>query len=499
MIRILIFLLLVIFAAGSITFLSGIDGIIDIRAFDTKYEMHTGAAIGIVSVLLLVLVFATSLFKDLVALPAKFRARKKEVKLERGMAALARGMESVMVGDAVDAQHHARIARRNLEQSSLTRLLTAQAAQLTGDDGAARENFTLMLEAPETEFLGLHGLYAHAKRAGDKVAARQHAERAFALRPNARWAYESVLDLGLERGAWGEARETLKTAKANRLITPEQAQRGEAALLTAGAYAAGLADDNETALKESEEAFRMTPQLSPAAILAASALADNGKKSKAAKILEQSFSTSPHPAISKLYQEIFADETPEKQAKALNKLSGLAPDHHEGKFLAARAECLLGHDRNALELLEPLIANRPFAREFRAVAEAVEKLRDEEAARPWMERAAKAPRDPEPGANGNFNFTKIGWARLVREFMDHDRLSPPPLEDTSIVSALTHEEAKLLSAPTEPEADSNATERTDGVDHNQNLEETVDIDEAPNETAQSENDNRTDKKNPDAA
>jgi len=445
MIRILIFLLLIVLVAGGVTFLSGIDSRIEAEAFGLKYSLHTGFIIGLVATILAGVMYFTSLTKDVIALPGKIRSKQREAKQERGMAALARGMESVLVGDAVDAQHHARIAKRNLEQSSLTRLLTAQAAQLAGDDGGARENFTLMLEAPETEFLGLHGLYAHAMRAGDQEAARRHAERAFKLRPNAQWAFDSVLELNLNRGAWGETREILKIAKANRLISDDEARRGEAALLTADAYAAGLSEDDETASKEAEAAFRLAHELTPAAILAASSLADRGKKSRAAKLLEQSFAAYPHPAISKLYEQVFAEDSDIKTATALQKLADKAPESHEAKFLFARVEALLGNHQRAVELLEPIITEQPFAREFSAVADAIGQLRDEEAARPWLERAARAQRNPEPGANGTFNFTRIGWARLVREFMDNARLAPPPLEDT--IEALSQEDIKLLVAP----------------------------------------------------
>jgi len=356
-----------------------------------------------------------------------------------------------MVGDAVDAQHHARIARRNLEHASLTRLLTAQAAQLAGDETAATENFALMLEAPETEFLGLHGLYAHARRAGDDEAARRHAERAFQLRPNARWAFDSVLDLNLERGAWGETREVLKIAKANRLLTDDEARRGEAALLTADAYAAGLAGDDETAQKEAEAAFRLCPELTPAAVLAASAIADKGKKSRAAKILEQSFAVSAHPAIGTVYKKIYADDAQPRQASALAKLAGVSPDSHEGKFISAQREALLENWDGAREQLESLIVEQPMAREFSAMAEAMGNAYGADAARPWLQRAASAPRNPEPGADGTFNFTKAGWARLVREFMDNGRLAPPPLEDRP--ESLTREEVRLLAAPVAPAPD----------------------------------------------
>ena len=43
-------------------------------------------------------------------------------------------------------------------------LLSAQAAQLTGDDAAARRYFSGMLEQPETAFLALRGLLLQAQR-----------------------------------------------------------------------------------------------------------------------------------------------------------------------------------------------------------------------------------------------------------------------------------------------------------------------------------------------
>ena len=102
------------------------------------------------------------------------------------------------------------------------------------------------------------------------------------------------------------------------------------------------------------------------------------------------------------------------------------------------------------------IRDRPYARECNAVAECLQDLNGEESARPWLERAATAPRSPEPGASGTFNFTRAGWARIVMEFMTHGRLAPPPLEDR--VEALSHDTVKLLEAPAEPTPDPEASE-----------------------------------------
>lgn len=474
MIRILIFLLLTVFLAFAVTGLTGVDSQMEIVAFGRKMTPPTGLAVGAFAAFVLILVWLTSVTKDILSLPKHFRTKRREAKQERGMAALARGMESVLVGDAVDAQHHARIARRNLEQTSLTRLLTAQAAQLSGDDQSATQNFTLMLEAPETEFLGLHGLYGQALRAENKEAARQYAERAFKLRPNARWAFESVLELNLERGAWGEAREVLRVAKNNRLLTDDVARRGEAALLTAGAYNAGAAGDAETALKEAEAAFKLCPDLTPAAVLTATGLADADKKPKALKTLEQSFALSAHPAITGVYERIQGEDDKKALADALKRLEELSPESHEGRFIAVRREMLFENWDKASMLLEPLVVDYPYSREMAAMAEIMGEARGPEVARGWLERAARAPRDPMPGADGSFNFTREGWAKLVTEYLYHARLAPAPVEDRP--PPLSMEEVKLLAAPpvadagdpaTADEADAASADDVPGPEYNE--------------------------------
>ncbi|MFQ5564348.1 MAG: heme biosynthesis protein HemY [Parvularculaceae bacterium] len=445
MTRVLIFFLSVVFLAGAITVFAGMGGRVDAEILGYRISPPTGIVFGFVLAVAALLVFFTSLIKDLMALPGKIRARETEARRARGVASLARGLEAVAVGDAADARHHARLAERNLDEPALTRLLTAQAAQLAGDEGTAQVNFSAMLEAPETEFLGLRGLYLQAMRGGDKEAARSYAERAFRLRGNARWAFESVFDLGLARGAWGEARDALVRARKNNLVDPDAARRGEAALLAAGAYADDVAQDDAAALGEAETALKLAPNFTPAAILAARLQVEAGHRKRAAKILEQSFAAAPHPALSKTYETLYTDEPVEKRAEMFERLAGKAPESREAKLLKARRHVLLGEWTAAATLLEPLLADRPTAREFAAMAAAMAGAYGEAAARAWFERAADAPRDPAPGADGEFHLTREGWARLVREFMEQERLAPPPLEDAP--AGLSIDEIKLLTAP----------------------------------------------------
>ncbi len=450
MIRILIFLLGVILLAGTITYFAALDSRITGEAFGVKFDGPSGLIMGGLFAAFLIVIYLTHKAKDIMALPGKIKARDRQVKRDRGMAALTRGLEAVAVGDAADASHHAKVAQRHLDDMALTRLLSAQAAQMSGDELAATQSYTAMLEAPETEFLGLKGLYLQAMAKGDRATARGHAERAFRLRSNAKWAFDSVIELGLERGAWGEVRDVIAKGKRNNLTPADKADRGTAALLTADAFAVSASGDKKTALSETEAALKLAPSFAPAAVLAARLYAEDGKTGKAAKVIELAFTGAAHPAFIKIYDALYKDEEPARRAERLQKLGAKNPTSREAQLLAARAHILLEEWASAITKLEPLLTTAPTAPEYALMAQAVAGLNGEAAGRVWLERAASAPLDPRPGADGEFHFTREGWARLVDEYMNHARLSPPPLED--IAAGVSAEEIRLLTAPPPPDA-----------------------------------------------
>ncbi|MEM8770051.1 MAG: heme biosynthesis HemY N-terminal domain-containing protein [Pseudomonadota bacterium] len=445
MIRILIFFIWVVFLAGAITILATFDSRITGEAFGQKFDGPSSIILGGLFAVFLLTIYTTHKIKDIMGLPARIRARDAETKRSRGVAALTRGLEAVAVGDAADASHHAKIAQRHLQDMALTRLLTAQAAQLAGDEAEAEKSFSAMLDAPETEFMGLKGLYLQAMAKDDLVTARRHAERAFSLRANAGWAFQSVVELGLERGAWGETRDAIAKGKRNKIIAEDKANRSTAALLTADAYAARLSGDDAQALKEVESALKLCPALTPAATLAAELYETQKKSGKAAKILETAFTAEPHPALIRSYDKLYESEPSAKRAEKLRALAAKNEDSVEATLLQARASNLLGEWATAMTKLEPVLTSGPTAHAYALMAQAAAGLHGAEAARPWLERAASASRDPRPGADNGFHFTKSGWARLVREYAEHARLGPPPLEDA--VEPVSAEEIKLLTAP----------------------------------------------------
>ncbi|MBB4657562.1 heme biosynthesis protein HemY [Parvularcula dongshanensis] len=460
MLRIFLYLVAVALVAFTAIWVMGIEGFTEVRIGSRSISGSTAAFIGLLMFAGVLLIFGTTIVSALAGLPTRLRRRRQAKQQTRGMVALTRGLEAVAAGDAEDAQRNALLAQRNLEQPALTRLLTAQAAQLAGDDQTARESYAAMLEAPETEFLGLRGLYLQAMARGDKDEAKAYADRAFRLRPGAPWAFDSVYRLSLERGGWGDAREALLLAGKHGTQTGADAARKEAALLTAGAYAAKDSGDREGAKRDAEAALKKAPGFAPAAVLAAREEAANGKRNRALKTLDAAWAAAPHRAIARTMTDILADQSPQKRAARLRKLAAQNEGHAESRLLLAEQHVILGEYAQAQELLLPLLKDRPTAHTFAVMADAVEGQHGKAAAEPWLERAAEAPRDPSLGADGTFSLTTEGWRRLVEEYGDHARLAPPPLEVVN--TALSEDDLLFLTAPPASEEAEEPAQPTEG-------------------------------------
>ena len=132
-------------------------------------QVETSFAILMIAVLLfgLLLIIAFEILRLLGGAPRRIGRRRRRSRIDRGYQALAQGLVAAAAGDAAAAKALNRRAEKLLGHAPATLLLSAQAAQLEGDEGAARARFQEMLEHQETEFLGLRGLLAQAIKDGD--------------------------------------------------------------------------------------------------------------------------------------------------------------------------------------------------------------------------------------------------------------------------------------------------------------------------------------------
>ncbi len=149
------------------------------------YRLDTSVGLLVFAVALVALLVATlyHLWRFIVRAPRDLTRSVQTSRRRRGYKALTQGMVAVAAGEPEEATRQARRAGALLDEPPLTMLLSAQAAQLTGDAAAAKRYFGSMLENPEPRFLGLRGLLTQALRDGDETAALEYARQARALRP----------------------------------------------------------------------------------------------------------------------------------------------------------------------------------------------------------------------------------------------------------------------------------------------------------------------------
>ncbi|HUZ72894.1 MAG TPA: heme biosynthesis HemY N-terminal domain-containing protein [Stellaceae bacterium] len=331
--------------------------------------------------------------------PRTWVRARRERRRRDGYRALTQGMVAVAAGDAEEAQKLARKADALLAEPPLTLLLSAQAAQLNGDETAAGRYFTAMLERPETAFLGLRGLLMQAMKIGDEATALRLAERAKALRPRTPWVLTSLLELQSRAGRWSAAEATLvETSRRKALPAPESRHR-HAVLLHQNAAEAEAQGRPSDAMRLESKALALAPEFAPIAERYAQMLNLRGQTRRARRALEAAWRAAPHPALATAYRALFADEPALLRFKRMERLAALQPDHVESQLALAAAALearLWGEARRYLTAAGAAATAAAPPRVCRLMAELEEAEHgDHAAARTWLARAAVAD-TPDP-------------------------------------------------------------------------------------------------------
>jgi HemY protein len=386
------FSLLVALAAG-FAWIADRPGTLTIRWLGREIEMSFIA--GVVAAVLAVVAiwFVWSLFRRLWASPQAVGRYWAYRKNRKGYESLSRGIIAAGAGDASAAAKHAAIAGNSLADEPLVNVLAAQAAQLKGDRASVKRIFEAMTKSPDTEALGLRGLFSEARQSGDMAAARRHAERALALNPRLSWASGAVLQLQSAARDWPAAAATLSQQMKSGLMPVAEGNRKQAAMLAAQALA--LEDsDRPQALDLALKAHKLDPALVPAALVAARVLISQASTRKASKILKETWLVSPHPDIAEIQAHLIPGEGPQSRYDRVRELLKEHKGGLEGAVALARAAAKAKHWDVAREALAPWLDNRPQARICALMADIEEASGDKGRAREWLARALTAPRDP---------------------------------------------------------------------------------------------------------
>jgi HemY protein len=317
-----------------------------------QIETSVGVLVAAAVVTGLLVAFLLWLVSLIIGSPRAFLRRRRERRRRAGYRALTQGMVAVAAGDTQEAKRSARRADALLADPPLTLLLSAQAAQLEGDDLAAKRFFTAMLDRPETEFLGLRGLLNQSLRAGDRGAALRLTRRAAGLRPGTPWVTESLFDLETREGRWQAAREVLEQALKRGVIPPERARHYRGVLcyeLSRGALAGG---DRRRGINLAAQAQALAADLAPPAAHHARTLLQDRRVGPAAGALERAWRSAPHPELAQIYGAIYENEAPLERVKRYQRLAAQNPGARESFLTLAEAALdaqLWGEARRYLE------------------------------------------------------------------------------------------------------------------------------------------------------
>lgn len=265
-----------------------------------------------------------------------------------------------------------------------------------GDKTKAEEAYRKLLSNEKTRFVGVRGIMKKKLDEGDTETAMALAEKAFALKPGHEEVQDTLLRLQAQKGDWKGARATLK-AKLRHGSLPRDVHRRRDAIL-ALSEAKGVFD--ETASIESREAAieanKLSPDLIPAAVMAAESYIAKDQKRYAARVLKKAWEASPHPDLAAAFARIEPDETPQERLKRFEKLVKPALNHRESRLLMAELNIAAEDFPQARRALGDLASESPDARTLTIMA-AIERGEGAPDAivKGWLARAVTAPRGPQ--------------------------------------------------------------------------------------------------------
>lgn len=359
-----------------------------------RLDTSVGVLLLAVVVLILLCVAAWFLYRWITGAPGALLEGWGESRRRRGYRELTQGLAAAAAGDGNEAQRHARKAEQLLSEPALTLLLSAQAAQLTGDRDGARRAFTSMLDDEQMAFLGLRGLIGQALRDGDQTRALEYAERAFKLRPQTPWVVHSLFDMQAQIGQWRAAQETLDAGLRTKVVTQEKGRTLKALLLAERSRAAEKDGNDSDAAQLAREAFGLAPERIAVSSRLAEMLIKTGDGRRAMRTLEKAWALTPHPDLSALYLKASGENDPLKRVAIVRKLADQKPDDLESHLALAQAALDAGLWGEARRHLETAGGNNPPARVCRMMAEVEERAESGQAkVHEWLAKAAEAPAD----------------------------------------------------------------------------------------------------------
>jgi HemY protein len=397
MIRIVLYLILVALAAYGVALFADMPGDVVVTWQGLRIEtslMVMGAGLLLAVVVLYV---GIAIIRAILRSPSALSRMRRNRRGVRAYEAISNGLIAIGAGDIAAANKFAAQVNQLAPGEPLAMLLSAQAAQLSGDREAAERVFHAMANRADTKALGLHGLFIEARRRNDLGSAQAFAEEAARTAPTLGWAGRAVLEFRCATGDWGGALALLDRNKDT--LDKASYRRQRAVLLTARALAVEDTD-RDSAKAFAIEAQKLAPTLIPAAALAGRLVAEGGHLRRASRVIDKAWRANPHPDLAAAYAQLRYGDAARDRLKRIEGLAKQVPDNIEGALALARSALDAREFAKARTALTPFL-DAPTKRVCLQMA-ALERAErsDEGRAREWTARAVHAAPDPAWTADG---------------------------------------------------------------------------------------------------
>lgn len=343
------------------------------------------------------LFFLIRLIAAVLRFPRSLRSKRQEKQRHHGYRALSDGLAAAAAGHAKQARRMAMKAEKLLKDPSLTRVLSAQTAQLTGDQDAERRHYQAMRERPETALMGWRGLLELALAEGKRADALELAQGSRNLAPSDPALADILFTLLVEAGKLAEAQELLLDVGKRKAMNRDQIARKRALVLNERARRAERDDQTSDAVTFAKQALSADPTLADASLR----LARLQLPRQAALVLEKAWKLDPLPELAAAYAALVPEEEPLQRLRRLEKLSDLQPDAwatHRILGETALAAKLWGQARKHLSAAASI---RPTASLLGLLARLeIDEYKNQKAAQTWLSKVPTADPDWACGACG---------------------------------------------------------------------------------------------------
>lgn len=514
LVKIIVFMVGVAALAVGADYLLGTSGGIQITVMGTEVtlgplESVIGLIVLFVAVWLLLKLFSLLvatwkfLSGDETALSRYFDRNRER----KGLDALSEGMMALASGDGKGAMAKAEKAKKYLDKPTLTNLLTAQAAELAGDRRKAEETYRKMVQDDSTRFVGVRGIMKQKLADGDTDTAMALAQKAFALKPRHEETQDILLKLQARQDNWSGARETLNAKLKSGTMPRDVFKRRDAVLALSQAKEVFAEGQTIEAREAAIAANKQSPDLIPAAVMAARSYMDQGKEKYAIRVLKKAWETGPHPDLAAAFAAINPEETPQERVKRFLVLTRIKPDHPETQMLGAELNIAAEDFPAARRALGNLVETDPTSRSVTIMA-AIERGEgaSDTVVKGWLAKALTVSRGPQWVCD-NCQHVHGSWMPVCENCEGFDTLAwkTPVTSGVSsatgagmlplIVGALDEPAADTEEEPADIELMASNTNDTDGASPPEKLATQTkinDLDQIVQATAEpSENPNRS--------